>query len=96
MLSVLALNTGITGNKMLFLRMFQTDNQIVSQSQFDAGVSYLDGLKDWGSGYLADCGFQFSSEDNMIKGLLKMAGNQAAPLSVNDKIAKGFKDFLNA
>ena len=45
-LPVLALNTGITGNKVLFLQMYQSNDQVVSQSQFDAGVSYLDGLKD--------------------------------------------------
>lgn len=94
-LPVLALNTGITGNKMLFLQMFQSNTNIVSQSQFDAGVSYLDGLKEWGSGYIEDCGFSFSSADPTVSGLLAMAKTQAPPLSTNDKIIKGVRQFIS-
>lgn len=72
-LSVLALNSGICGDKMHFLAMFKGDNSIVSQSAFDAGCSYVDGLKVWGASYLGGCGFKFSSADPMTSGLLKFA-----------------------
>ena len=93
-LPVLALNTGVTGNKMLFLQMYQSDNRVVSQSQFDKGVTYLDGLKDWGSTYLKECGFSFSSADKTVTGLLSMAKNQAAPLTAKGKVWKGVQKFL--
>ena len=95
-LSVLALNSGITGNKMLFLQMFQTDGSVTTQSQFDKGVTYLDGLKSWGSGYLGDSGFSFSSEDKMVSGLLEMAAGQGAPLSTRGKVWSGVQSFLDA
>lgn len=91
---VLALNTGITGNKMLFLQMYQSDNRVVTQSQFNSGVTYLDGLKDWGSSYLKSCGFSFSSDDKMVTGLLSMAENQAAPLTTRGKVWQGVQKFL--
>jgi hypothetical protein len=94
-LSVLALNSGITGNKMLFLQMFQSNTEVVSQHQFDAGVTYLDELKSWGSGYLDDCGFSFSSDDPMVKGLLEMAKNQGSPPTTKRQLFDVFKGFLN-
>jgi hypothetical protein len=95
MLSVLALNSGVTGNKMLFLQMFQSNTEVVSQHQFDAGVAYLDELKSWGSGYLKDCGFSFSSEDPMVKGLLELAKNQSTPSTTKRQLFDVFKGFLN-
>ena len=94
-LPVLALNTGITGNKMLFLQMYQSDGQVTSQTQFDRGVSYLDGLKDWGSSYLKGCGFSFSSDDKVVSGLMTMAEKQAAPLTTKGKVWNGVRTFLN-
>jgi hypothetical protein len=35
----------------------------VSQTEFDAGVRYVDSLKAWGSDYLKDAGFTFISTD---------------------------------
>ena len=95
MLSVLALNSGVTGNKMLFLQMFQSDTEVVSQHQFDAGVSYLDELKSWGSGYLNDCGFSFSSDDPMVNGLLELAKSQSTPPTTKRQLFDVFKGFLN-
>ena len=95
-LSVLALNTGITGNKMLFLQMYQSDSRVVSPAQFNTGVTYLDGLKKWGSTYLQDCGFSFSSEDKMVTGLLAMADKQAPPLSAKGHLWRGARKFVNA
>jgi hypothetical protein len=94
-LPVLALNTGVTGNKMLFLQMLQSDNRVVSQAQFDKGVTYLDGLKDWGSSYLKECGFSIKSEDKMVSGLLSMAQSQAAPLSTKGQLWQAVCKFLN-
>ena len=95
-LSVLALNTGITGNRMLFLQMYKSDTKIISQSQYDKGGSYLDGLKNWGSGYLEDTGFNFSSADPVVEGLLKLAKNQNAPLSSRENTVRIVKQFANA
>jgi hypothetical protein len=74
-LAVLSLNTGICGDKMHFLQMFKDDNHVISQSEFDAGCTYVDGLKVWGSEYLGNAGFSFASDDKVVSGLLKLAKN---------------------
>jgi hypothetical protein len=95
-LSVLALNSGICGDKMHFLAMYKDDSSIVSQAEFDAGVRYVDGLKSWGSEYLDDAGFSFASADPMVSGLLKLATSHTQATGVAAKAWKATLGFLNA
>ena len=69
-ISVLAVNSGICGDKMRFLKMYTASNQVVTQSEFDAGVRYVDELQVWGTKYLAEVGYKFDSDDPLTKGLL--------------------------
>jgi hypothetical protein len=95
-LSVLALNSGICGDKMHFLAMYKDDSSIVSQTEFDSGVRYVDSLKSWGSDYLKDSGFSFASTDSVVTGLLKLATSHAEESGVAAKAWKATLGFLNA
>jgi hypothetical protein len=90
-LAMLALNSGICGDKMHFLQMFQDDTRVISQASFDAGVKYVDELKIWSSGYLKDAGFNFVSNDAMTTGLIKLATSHQDPdESVVKRVLFGF------
>ncbi len=60
LIAVLTLNTGICGDKMRYLTMFNSGAQITSD-QFQAGVRFLDNLKPWGAQYIRDAGFEIRS-----------------------------------
>lgn len=94
-LSVLSLNSGICGDKMRFLNMFKNDTGIVSQAEFDDGVKYVDSLKIWGSNYLKDCDFSFSSGDAVVGGLLTLAQSHTEESSTADKVWQMVLGFLN-
>lgn len=94
-LSVLALNTGICGDKMHFLAMYKDDGAVISQAEFNAGCSYVDSLKVWGTDYLKDAGFGFASEDKVIQGLLKLARNHTEEQGTGGKIWQATLGFLN-
>ncbi|WP_277183896.1 hypothetical protein [Caballeronia sp. BR00000012568055] len=94
-LSVLALNSGICGDKMHFLTMFKDDESVVTQAEFTAGCKYVDGLKIWGSDYLNDAGFSFNSDDAMVTGLLKLAASHTEEQTWDLKIRKAVLGFLN-
>lgn len=81
-LSALALCSGMTGDKMMYLSMFKDQKDLapakpgefmnpISQSEFDRGVAYIDNLKAAAQGYLSDSGFKFSSTDKVVEGLLR-------------------------
>jgi hypothetical protein len=70
-ISALALNSGICGDKMRFLQMFTPSHEAIPQSAFDAGVLYVDELKEWSSRYLETVGYKFSSDDDLISALIK-------------------------
>jgi len=72
-LAILTLNSGICGDKMRFLRMFKADDTVVSQADFDKGVTYVDGLKANGARLLDACGYDFGSDDKMVGSLLSFA-----------------------
>jgi hypothetical protein len=95
-LSVLALNSGICGDKMHFLAMFKDDETIITQAAYTAGCKYVDSLKVWGSSYLGDAGFAFKSDDAMISGLLTLAANHAQEQTWDLKLRKAVLGFLNA
>lgn len=66
----LTLTSGICGDKMRLLRMFDKEGEVITPAAFTAGVAYLDNLKAWGAKYLADLGYDFGSEDPMIAKLI--------------------------
>jgi hypothetical protein len=94
-LSVLALNSGICGDKMHFLAMFKDNEAVIGEAEFQAGCKYVDDLKLWGSNYLGDAGFSFGSEDNLVKGLLEFAGNHKRELTWDLKMRQAVLGFLN-
>ncbi|SAK86361.1 hypothetical protein AWB81_04435 [Caballeronia arationis] len=94
-LSVLALNSGICGDKMHFLAMFKDDDAVIGEAEFQAGCKYVDDLKVWGSTYLSDAGFSFASEDNMVKSLLEFSGNHKQEQTWDLKVRQAVLGFLN-
>jgi hypothetical protein len=74
LIAAVTLGSGIAGDKMRFLQMYTGDGDVISQSSFDSGVTYLDQLKRAGSRVIERSGVEFSSNDAMISGLLKLAG----------------------
>ena len=94
-LSVLSLNSGICGDKMRFLNMFKNDTDILSETEFKAGCNYVDSLKVWGSSYLKDCDFSFSSKDGVVGGLLTLAQSHTEEVSAGMKFWQAVLGFLN-
>jgi hypothetical protein len=81
-LSALALSSGLTGDKMMYLSMFKDQKDLapakpgqfvnpISQSEFDRGVAYIDHLKEAAKGYLSDSGYKFSSTDKVVDGMFQ-------------------------
>ena len=66
LIPVLTLNTGICGDKMRYLTMFNSSQQPISSDQFRSGVRFLDSLKPWGAKYLDDCGFTLRSGGDVL------------------------------
>ena len=64
-LAVLTLNSGICGDKMVWLSMFSNGAQI-STAEFQKGSEYVDSLKPWGTDYLESCGFSFFSSEPLV------------------------------
>ncbi|MBT8405031.1 MAG: hypothetical protein KJP18_14305, partial [Gemmatimonadetes bacterium] len=62
LIPMLTLNTGICGDKMRFLQMFEASGGgVISQSKFDAGVKYIDKhLKPFASDYLNNCPYDMN------------------------------------
>jgi hypothetical protein len=92
-LAVLTLNTGLCGDKMRFLKMFKDNTYVISQSEFDRGVGYVDKLKVWGSKYLEDAGFSFSSKDGLVSHCLELAKQHKETETVGSRmlaVASGF------
>lgn len=95
-LSVLTLNSGICGDKMHFLQMYKGNDEIVTQGEFDKGCRYVDGLKAWGSKFIEDCGYGFSSDDKLVSGLLTLAQSHKQEVSTGRKVWQAALGFLNA
>jgi hypothetical protein len=82
----MTLNSGISGDQMMFMKMFDDTGGILgqgtgqgssgskpsdaAQAQFDAATNYFTHLKQWGRNYLAGTGFTFTSEDKTARGLM--------------------------
>lgn len=61
--AAIALRSGVCGDKMHFLRMFDAEGRRVSQAAFDDGVRYLDTLRKEASRYLNALGYGFWCRD---------------------------------
>ena len=72
-IAALTLNSRLCGDKMRFLKVMNDDDMVVSQSQFDKGCAFVDGLKSYGADYLNDSGFDFKSSDAIVKNAIKVA-----------------------
>ena len=73
-LIALTLNSGICGNKMEFLNMFNTDKgTLVTKAQFSSGVEYVDSLKDYSANFLLESDYRFSSEKRDVQGYINIA-----------------------
>jgi hypothetical protein len=84
-IAALTINGGICGDSMRFLQVVKDDGGIVTQSQFTAGCNHLDSLKEYGKNLISDCGWHFHSQDKMVQGALKRAG-QKKPMGANRAI----------
>ncbi len=76
-LSILTLNSGICGDKMIYLSMFTDGGREISKGEFEAGVRFVDNLKPWGAEYLGNCGYTFRSSSEMVGKLIGFAGSHA-------------------
>jgi len=84
---MMTLNSGIAGDLMMFVKMFDDTGSILGQStgaslrgptaeaqaKFDAGQEYWSLLKERGRDYLESTGFQFTSSDKVVQGLMRHA-----------------------
>ena len=92
-LSVLTLNSGICGDKMHFLKMYDDDAKTaLSPADFQRGAAFVDELKGWGSQHLKSCGYKFTAKDKTVQGLLKLA--QSHKGSLDDSGSKIFNMVL--
>ena len=81
--AVLTLISGICGDKMRWLRMFD-GTSVITQKEFKKGVNFIDGLKSYGAQYLQEANFKFSSRDALVGSLInysRILEQQSAPKS---------------
>jgi len=80
---ILTINSGICGDKMVWLNMFNDKASgivPISQDQFDQGVAYIDGhLKPWGAKYLTDCAYGFDSGDAQVRSAIERSKAFSSP-----------------
>lgn len=91
--SALAMNSGLC-SKMHFLQMFAADQQVITQSQYDAGVARLGHLRGWSANYLRDAGYSMSSGDALVSALIKPAEN-GPENAVRKHLLKPLSAFLD-
>jgi len=58
-LAALTLNSGICGDAMHFIKMFNNGDKLISQDKFDIGVSYRNDMKNYSSTILTKTPLQF-------------------------------------
>lgn len=90
-LAVITLNSGICGDKMVYLSMFKDDQSVISSAEFQGGAQHLDGLKVWGVKYLSETGFSFGANDAFVGKLLAFAkgGGSDGVLSAHQENLSG-------
>ncbi|WP_339719580.1 hypothetical protein [uncultured Paraglaciecola sp.] len=98
---MMTLNSGIAGDLMMFMKMFDDAGGILGQGSgienpttarpnkhFKAGAEYWTHLKQWGRNYLESTGFTFNSKDEFARGLMWHAikHHNSGSMSTGDKI----------
>ena len=76
-LAILTLNSGICGDKMVYISMFTDEGRPISTTEFQQGARFLDNLKPWGAEYLGNSGYSFRSSSEMVGKLLTFAQGHA-------------------
>jgi hypothetical protein len=95
-IAILTLNSGICGDKMVYLSMFNSQNQPITTEEFQNGVRYLDHMRVYGVGYLESCGYSFYGSDAISNSLLQHIKSHTSPQTVGDKIWGAVKTFANS
>ena len=73
-LIALTLNSGICGDKMHFLHVFDYEQgTAIRQNKFDQGVKYLDSLKDYSANLLRTSDYRFTSDHADVAGYITIA-----------------------
>ena len=97
-IAALTLNSGICGDKMRFIQLFNGDGSVISQSSFDSGVAMIDGLKPFAGQLLRNMGFGLvvkkGSEEALVKALINQAKAEPAPITTRGKVIKFVNDVL--
>ncbi len=95
-IAALTLNSGICGDKKRYLQLFE-DGGLISQSNFDAGVKMIDGLKPFAGGMLRNAGFQLNpiaTKNNFVKTLVDRAKAEPTALTTSGKVCNWIHKFL--
>jgi hypothetical protein len=88
-LAILTLNSGVCGDKMIYLSMFRDTDTPIKPEEFMAGARHLDSLKVWGVDYLKAAGFSFRGNDEMSGKLLQFSAGKAAIGTAHPKNLEG-------
>jgi hypothetical protein len=70
---ILTLNSGICGDLMQMVRMYDSKSDAISQESFDAATRYFQRLKLWGCQHIQKNGIRFSSSYQNVQNLLHHA-----------------------
>jgi hypothetical protein len=82
-LACLTLTTGICGDKMTYLAMYNDDGGVITDKNFIEQADVIDSLKAWGSDYLSTSGYEFHTSDSFVAALLKRSAQNAENLRLN-------------
>src|SRR5690606_27116998 len=70
---ILTLNSGICGDLMQMIQMYDARSAVISQESFDAAARYFQRLKLWGAQHIQKNGINFSSNYRNVGNLLHHA-----------------------
>jgi hypothetical protein len=76
-LACLTFTSGICGDKMTYLAMYNDDGDEITKESFLKQVDAVDALKSWGSDYLARSGYEFHTSDSFVAALLQRVARNA-------------------
>ena len=77
-LACLTLTSGICGDKMTYLAMYNDDG--AENAEFLKQVDSIDAIKSWGFDYLSQSGYDFHTSDSFVAALLQRTMNNASNL----------------
>jgi hypothetical protein len=70
---MMTLNSGVAGDQMMFMKMFDDTGRCVTQGSFNAATAFFSRLKEVGKQYLRSTGFQFTSTCDQAAAWMKFA-----------------------